>query len=270
MSGLHAVVTTIQRPTPSMGTLAQRLSALGVPLIVIGDKSGPDSFDLTGAQLSSLEHQRGLGFALARLAPERHYSRKNLGYLIAMSRGASSIYETDDDNAPLPSWTPRSMVVAAAERLAPAQWRNVYEAFTDEFIWPRGFPLNWIRSTANASRSPVAGIVAPIQQGLANGSPHVDAIWRLLHDKGVSFRDGPSVTLPRGSWCPFNSQTTWWWPAAYPLMYLPSHCSFRMTDIWRSSVAQRGLWKMGCELVFHSPLGHSRAQHAQFDAGFRA
>ena len=52
-------------------------------------------------------------------------------------------------------------------------------------------------------------------------------------------------------WCPFNSQTTWWFPAACPLMYLPSFCTFRMTGIWRSFVAQRCLWAMGSALTFH-------------------
>src|SRR5690349_6162007 len=34
-------------------------------------------------------------------------------------------------------------------------------------------------------------------------------------------------------------------------MYLPSRVSFRMTDIWRSFVAQRCLWAAGRSLVLH-------------------
>ena len=94
---------------------------------------------------------------------------------------------------------------------------------------------------------------APIQQGLANGAPDVDAVWRLVLDRPIDFEAGrPSVWLPPRTYCPFNSQTTWWWPVAYPLMYLPSYCSFRMTDIWRSFVAQRCLWEIDCGLVFHA------------------
>jgi hypothetical protein len=93
----------------------------------------------------------------------------------------------------------------------------------------------------------------PIQQGLANGSPDVDAIWRLVLGEAVEFEHKPSLWLPPGSWCPFNSQSTWWWPEAYPLMYLPSYCSFRMTDIWRSFIAQRCLWELGYGVVFHAP-----------------
>jgi hypothetical protein len=94
-------------------------------------------------------------------------------------------------------------------------------------------------------------VAAPIQQGLANGSPDVDAVWRLILDHGFTFNYLPSLLLPRGIWCPFNSQNTWWWKDAFPLLYLPSYCSFRMSDIWRSFIAQRCLWEMGYELEFH-------------------
>ncbi|MFO0874954.1 MAG: STELLO glycosyltransferase family protein, partial [Phycisphaerales bacterium] len=46
---------------------------------------------------------------------------------------------------------------------------------------------------------------------------------------------------------------TWWWPQAYALLYLPSTCTFRMTDIWRSFIAQRCLWELGHGVVFHEP-----------------
>jgi hypothetical protein len=39
-------------------------------------------------------------------------------------------------------------------------------------------------------------------------------------------------------------------------MYLPSTCSFRLTDIWRSFVAQRILWAMGYSVAFHAAEVH--------------
>jgi len=39
-------------------------------------------------------------------------------------------------------------------------------------------------------------------------------------------------------------------------MYLPSFCSFRMTDIWRSFVAQRCLWADDKSLLFHQAEMH--------------
>lgn len=252
---LSSVITTIQRPTQSVCELARRLVAINANLIVIGDKKGPADYNLEGAQFLSLNDQLSSDFELARTLPTGHYARKNIGYLIAVSQGASCIYETDDDNAPLDNWEPRQEKVRAT-RVEKPGWVNVYRLFSDDRIWPRGFPLDEVADSSAIMRTLSAASIevrAPIQQGLANNSPDVDAIWRLVMDRPFDFLPAPSVFLPSGAWCPFNSQSTWWFPVAYPLMYLPSHCSFRMTDIWRSFVAQRCLWELELGVVFHAP-----------------
>lgn len=248
------VITTIQEPTACVRTLAQRLAELGAPLVVIGDKKGPSQFVQPNTELFTLSAQMEMPYQLAKLLPTGHYARKNLGYLIAMSRGAPCIYETDDDNAPNNSWRVRELATEA-QRVAPRRWANVYRMFTDQVIWPRGFPLEFVNDAgtwAHNPAAPVERVDAPIQQGLADLSPDVDAVWRLIMDREFKFREGRSVWLSPNCWCPFNSQTTWWWPVAYPLMYLPSFCTFRMTDIWRSFVAQRCLWALGYGMVFHA------------------
>lgn len=246
-----AVITTIQRPTACIRKVCDTLAPYNIPLLVIGDKKGPFEYDLTGSTLFTLEQQRALPLKLARILPECHYTRKNLGYLVAIKNGAQRIYETDDDNAPNDLWVPRNENVSAREVMAADRWCNVYALFTGDNIWPRGLPLDQIRCTAKLVNAPELNVQAPIQQGLANLSPDVDAIWRLTMDREFKFDEGASVLLPKGVWCPFNSQTTWWWPSAFALMYLPSFCPFRMTDIWRSFVAQRCLWEFAKGLVFH-------------------
>jgi len=252
-ANLIAVITTIQPPTLAVRALTASLRPIGAPVLIVGDSKGPSEYDLPGADFLSLGDQLKLGLQLPRLLPVGHYSRKNVGYLIAIARRASSIYETDDDNAPLPTFRVRTLT-ACAQPVQQRKWFNVYQVYTKELVWPRGFPLESIRGEGSISYAPdtqTEEIEAPIQQGLANGSPDVDAIWRLVLEREISFSDGPSVWLPPRTWCPFNSQSTWWWPIAFPLMYLPSHCSFRMTDIWRSFIAQRCLWELGAGLVFH-------------------
>jgi hypothetical protein len=251
---LAGVVTTIQSPTAAVTQLAQRLSIAGAALVIVGDRKGPASYAPVDCDFLALETQLAMASRLAALLPVGHYARKNLGYLHAIRIGVTCIYETDDDNAPLPSWAPRTLAVAA-HRVQDAGWVNVYRHFTQERIWPRGLPLDAV--VASCAQAPaVAGIAelveAPIQQALANNSPDVDAVWRLVLDRPFHFDEAPSVLLPPGAWCPFNSQSTWWWPVAYPLMYLPSYCSFRMTDIWRSFIAQRCLWELGQGVVFHA------------------
>lgn len=238
-----------------MVSLAKLLQLTRTPFLVIGDLKGPTNFNLPGATFLTLSDQLRGPLQLARELPTGHYARKNLGYLEAIRRGANCIYETDDDNAPLSHWAPRTRGVEAIG-VESQGWVNVFRGFTARQVWPRGFPLDAVASscTTQLPCSPQLRLVqAPIQQGLVNGSPDVDAIWRLLLDAPCSFDEGPSIYLPPGAWCPFNSQSTWWWPEAYPLLYLPSHCSFRMTDIWRGFVAQRCLWAMGYGVVFHAP-----------------
>jgi hypothetical protein len=247
------VITTIAKPTKSVEELVMKLLGVDGHLIVVGDAKGPQKYNTDDTTFLSLETQAGLPFKLANKLPTCHYARKNVGYLYAIRERADCIYETDDDNAPLARWKPRSLQVDA--RMPQKQgWVNVFKYFTDEFIWPRGFPLDYVRNgdtNFDLSDAEEVRIKAPIQQGLADNSPDVDATWRLLHDKVITFDEGPSIYVKPGTWCPFNSQSTWWWPEAYPLMYLPSLCSFRMTDIWRSFVAQRCLWEIGSGVVFH-------------------
>ena len=110
---LAVVITTIQEPTECVRQLAVAVQRVDGLLIVVGDKKGPAHFDIQGAELISLEEQLRLPWALSRLLPTGHYARKNLGYLIAVNRGVTCIYETDDDNAPGDGWHPRTLCVDA-------------------------------------------------------------------------------------------------------------------------------------------------------------
>ncbi len=254
-NNLFACITTIQPPTKAVLTLRERLTETGGRLVVAGDRKGPASFELPDCDFLSLDDQLKSGFSLAAKLPVGHYARKNIAYLQAIRAGATCIYETDDDNEPLPSWAPRSATVADARVAAPETkgWMNVYRYFsTDRDIWPRGFPLERLADKPPNVYASAGERFAPIQQGLANGSPDVDAVWRLTQDRPFTFDEAPSVWLGEGQWCPFNTQTTWWWPEAFPLLYVPSHCSFRMCDIWKSFIAQRCLWAMGAGVVFHA------------------
>lgn len=259
-----AVITTIREPSKSSRRLVSALRSIEYTLIVVGDRKSPEGYDLPGAEFLTLKEQERLPFSISGLLPTDHYSRKNLGYLIAISRGAKSIYETDDDNEPNEHWFPRSKSTKV-QKVNSKSWCNVYKIFSKEMVWPRGFPLNRIHETERIkdyTKAKSFEIESPIQQGLVDVSPDVDAIWRFIFDRPIRFERHQSVWLPPGSWCPFNSQTTWWWPDAYPLLYLPSFCTSRVTDTWRSFVAQRCLWEIDCGVVFHpSEVSHHRYAH---------
>jgi hypothetical protein len=246
------VITSIAEPTPGLQALAEASVHHGFDFILIGDEASPKQFQLGGCDFYGLDRQQSLQLDFAQVCPVRHYARKNIGYLLAMQRGAPVIIETDDDTvASEPFWRARERS-HAVRTIAEHGWINVYRYFSDAHIWPRGFPLDEARVPVPAYESlPMNQTTCPIQHDLIDNDPDVDAIYRMLHELPHRFDPGPSIALGAGTWCPFNSQNTAWLPDAFPLMYLPATCTFRMTDIWRSFVAQRLAWANGWSVLVH-------------------
>jgi len=250
------VVTTIQSPTPAMAELARGSAAHGVELIVIGDRKTPAGFSLPESRYYDLRGQAEAMPTLCASIPMNHYSRKNIGYLVAMRDGADAILETDDDNIPYPTfWDVGELEIE--ERTSEGHgWVNVYRYFAapDVDVWPRGFPWRELeRAPAPLESLPRRRVLCPIRQALCDDDPDVDAVWRLTHRGPVRFARGRRVALGPGSWSPFNSQNTSWLRPAFPLLYLPASCPGRLTDIWRSYVAQRVAWERGWHLLVDGP-----------------
>jgi hypothetical protein len=218
---------------------------------VIGDTKSPVNFKLDGCDFYPVERQKSLTWNLAAQLPYNHYARKNLGYLVAASQGAEVIIETDDDNLPYENFWKDRNKEANAHVLHGTGWTNIYKYFTQQNIWPRGFALEHIHDASPSLKSQKK-ISCPIQQGLADNNPDVDAIYRMTLPLPIKFNQSENVALGENSICPFNSQNTTWFKEAFPLLYLPSYCSFRMTDIWRSFIAQRIAWTCGWSILFHS------------------
>jgi hypothetical protein len=257
------VVTTIAGPTPALAALAAGAAEHGTDFVLIGDEASPAGFELSGADYFDLERQRALDLRFPTLCPTRRYSRKNVGYLVAMRRGAEIIVETDDDTVAHDAfWGPRE-AVRTVRRASGAGWLNLYRYFTDANIWPRGLPLDAVRSPQPPAEAFAKGeTYCPIQQGLVDDDPDVDAVYRLVLELPFRFDPGEPIGALGGTLCPFNSQNTAWWPDAFPLLYLPSYCSFRLADIWRSFVALRISAENGWGVLFHGPtVRHERNAH---------
>lgn len=252
MARTALVITSIAAPNAVLRSFAEGCTKHGIGFILIGDRPSPTDFHLDGCDFWGLERQRTMPFQLAALLPERHYGRKNLGYLQAIHNGAEVILESDDDNFPRDAfWSERARkhITVSFEDTG---WVNLYRCFSHEPVWPRGFPLEHVQDAMPPVPAPTLR-ECPIQQGLADENPDVDAIYRLVGRLPLDFepREHP-VSLGKGAWCPFNSQNTTWFKEVFQLLYLPSHCSFRMTDIWRSYVAVRICWENGWDVLFHN------------------
>jgi hypothetical protein len=244
------VVTTIRYPTPQLRQLAE---IPGWRLLVVGDKKTPSDWYLENCEYLSPQRQLNLGYQIAELLPWNHYSRKNIGYLFAIEHGAKVIYETDDDNEAMNGLSFCPPVGKLPALITPDHCINIYRYFGHPSIWPRGFPLDQILSSKEFQIAPPSACVIGIEQGVVNESPDLDAIFRLTQNTAIEFDPRPPCFLPKGLFCPFNSQNTFFHPIAFLTLYLPSSVSMRVSDVWRGYVAQRLIWEWGAALVFSGP-----------------
>jgi len=244
------VVTSIQYPTQQLEELAK---IPGWHLLVVGDKKTPKDWHLDNCEYLSPDDQLKLGYKSATVLPWNHYSRKNIGYLYAISKGAQLIYETDDDNEPISELLPLDSVGLLPSINTHDSCFNIYRYFDSTSIWPRGYPLDKIGLSSAFTISSPSNCIIGIEQGIVNGSPDVDAIFRLTQDRNIEFSGHSPVFLPAGVFCPFNSQNTFIHPVAFFTLYLPSSVSMRVSDIWRGYIAQKLLWAQNANLAFSGP-----------------
>lgn len=241
------VITSIYAPTPAVTAFARMPDH---HLVVVGDRKTPVDWSCPPAVYLGPDASAG---ALAGALPWNHYSRKMLGYLHAMQLGADVIYDTDDDNVPKPGWAIPSFEGGYECTPGDLGCVNLYASFTDQRIWPRGFPLSLIREGAaalpEADLTPQPARVGVWQQ-LADGEPDVDALYRLVDGRPCTFQSRAPIVLGAGTWCPFNTQSTAVRRELFPLLYLPSTVTFRFTDILRGLVAQPIMWAAGYRLGF--------------------
>lgn len=279
-SNFVSVATTIYSPTAQVKHLAQLTLQAEGKTLVVGDAKTPKAWSYPGIEFYSLENQltKNQFRDFSNILPTNHYCRKNLGYLYAMLEAPDWIYETDDDNLLITdSLTPPSQTTTGLEVIISSNgWTNIFDGleqihsgYPREKIWPRGYPLELVNNTdflffhsLNSESQEV--ITTPVANGIVNGDPDVDAIFRLTRKLPLSFKAiDRDFVLSSQSWSPFNSQNTWWSKSAFSLMYLPITTSFRVTDILRSYIAQAILYKFQMGVRFYGPSAiQERNQHS--------
>lgn len=249
------VITTINYPTATLGGITKKIRCLSClnewQIVVVADKKTPADWQFPGVIFLDIEQQEALNYNISKLLPWNHYSRKNIGYLYAIQHGAQLIYETDDDNFlidgqlnPLPEYAPCNLYETNALVV------NPYAYFGKPTVWPRGYPLKEITKTPCTTFTEGKQLFVPIQQGVVNDDPDVDAIFRLTRNEMITFTNATPVALPVGTFCPFNSQNTIFYQSAFWALLMPMTTSFRVADIWRGYWTQRLLWDINARLCF--------------------
>jgi hypothetical protein len=245
------VITSIFEPTEAVIEFSRQKD---YELVVVGDKKTPSSWHCDNVTYLSIDEQKNLGFKLNRHLPYNHYCRKMLGYLYALSKKADVIIDTDDDNIPRLGWGFPEFTGSYPSIPENLGFVNIYELYTNQKIWPRGYPLRHINKTKSIQSDEIFNqeVKVGIWQGLANGDPDVDAIYRLTSDQICIFEDNGSYVLSRGTVTPFNSQNTVFSRELFVLLYLPAFVTLRFTDILRGLIAQPVMWLYGYHLGFTS------------------
>jgi hypothetical protein len=238
------VITSIYPPAKAVEEIAKQ----GKDLIVVGDKKTPSDWAHDGVQFLSVDDQAKLPYKLLSVLPFNHYGRKMLGYLEAMKQGAEVIIDTDDDNIPKANWSFPDFDGDFKTTAQDAGFVNIYSYYTTMKIWPRGIPLDRIHTTVEAKETAPARV--GVWQGLADGDPDVDAIYRLVSNELCNFDAKGPIVLGRGTLSPTNTQNTATRRELFPLLYLPAYVTFRFTDILRGWIAQPIMWAAGYSLGF--------------------
>ncbi|WP_287128704.1 STELLO glycosyltransferase family protein [Candidatus Cyanaurora vandensis] len=243
------VITSIFAPTEAVIKFSREQD---YQLIVVGDKKTPPNWVCENVTYLSVEHQAQLGFELNQHLPYNHYCRKMLGYLYALTHKADVIIDTDDDNIPNENWCFPAFMGTYQVLPEDLGFINIYELYTNQKIWPRGYPLKYLNTDRTVTQQGMIDqqVKVGIWQGLANEDPDVDAIYRLTSDKMCIFQDNGSYVLGKNTITPFNSQNTAFCKELFALLYLPSFVTFRFTDILRGLVAQPIMWLYNFNLGF--------------------
>lgn len=220
-------------------------------IVVVADLKTPSNWKYKNVDFISVEKQKKMPYKIIKYLPYNHYCRKMVGYLYAIEHGAEIIVDTDDDNIPLSIWNLYSFTGLYQTISSKSKFINTYKLFTQQHIWPRGFPLQHINSKQVINTAKQKMNVG-IWQGLADNDPDVDAIYRMTNNKPCYFNKNSPLVLQKGNVCPFNSQNTAITKDLFPLLYLPGYVTFRFTDILRGLIAQPIMWLNNYHLGFTS------------------
>lgn len=275
-------MTTIFPPTDAVMNFT---SLDGWCLVVAGDFKGPQVYEIPNARgtvvFLSRERQVELEnyFEFVKQTPWNHFARKNVAYLYAIANGAQFIWDFDDDNSLFPNET-LSRYSSSNGLLDDGRITKVLQVdvqnntecgvfnpssffrSSEQDIWPRGYPLDKINAPECQLQShycakEVASDKIGIYQSLANKDPDVDAVYRLTRHLPVNFggavEDRP-VVVPPHTMSPMNAQASLFARIGMWSMFLPTTVHGRVSDIWRSYIAQALAARSGMLVTFVGPL----------------
>jgi hypothetical protein len=292
MSGKRVaiVVTTIFEPLFLDGYVAnlRRFGRDDVEIIVIIDRNTPASvaercahYGLICPTLAEQETFLAQFPALAGRIPYDSDNRRNVGFLMALDRGAELLISIDDDNYCLDDVDFVGEHLAAGTTIEmPATesgdaWINIcslLDSSTKDEIFPRGFPYFARRHERAISEETAAPARVAINVGLWLSDPDVDAMTRLVQAPNIASAKNRSLRLGSKTWTPINTQNTAIIRDALPAYYyvrmgfsLGGLRIDRYGDILSGYLIQKCVKTAGDAIRIGSPIAdHRRTPHNLF------
>jgi len=284
-----SVVTTINAPSEAVLRAA---NMKGWCMVIVADTKTPVDYlqnmglltDDQSVHFLSVDLQKEMILTVGqqysefiKAIPYEHFSRKNLGYLYAIKRGAEFIFDFDDDNivdlvedvmtktsAPINILPNEISLQGAGFVLMTKDVFNPYPLMgpTIPNSWPRGFPIhnsvdeNYHGSILFGSKKYSMEQIG-VLQFVANENPDIDAIHRMTKPLPMYFKGrnqgGSPIVTPLHSFVPYNAQATIHTPNSLWATLLPSTVPGRVSDIWRGYFSEAIFQEYGLQVAFLPP-----------------
>lgn len=288
----YVVVTTINIPY-LLKDYADNFEKFGhknkVGFIIIGDLKTPPEARKISDELNSrgfetiymdVEDQKGWlkKFPeLDKIIPYNSDNRRNIGFLLALEKGAEMILSIDDDNFVKPNedWFAQHAIVGKIHELEMVEssngWFNIctlLRTVPERIIYPRGYPYSkrWKHSEVKVTRSKNRVV---LNLGLWEGEPDVDAVTRLNETVKVLSNSSRKIVLAKGTNSPINTQNTAvHHDAILAYYYIPMGVTIngnnidRYGDIWSGYFVKKVIDHMGDAVSVGGPIViHNRNPH---------
>ncbi|NQT74338.1 MAG: hypothetical protein HQ553_16475 [Chloroflexi bacterium] len=294
MKKASLVLTTINVPDLLYG-YADNFEKYGhkdeVEFIVVGDRKTPEeakepirALRARGFQAElldiTMQEQWLKRFPdLNEIIPYNSDNRRNIGYLIAVERGAEIVISIDDDNYAMDDdFLEGHKIVGSVKELKTAHssnnWFNICTALETDpqrTIYPRGFPYS--KRWSDDAHFTVSSGRIMMNAGLWLNDPDVDAVTRLNEPLRVVGVNQDRFMLAPGVYSPINSQNTAFHRDTLPCYYFITMDAVingsridRYGDIWSGFFAVKVIQSMNdCVSVGPPTANHVRNKHDLLD-----
>lgn len=235
-------------------------------LIIVADRKTP-TFNYSKLVSNKLffltceiQEQIQNSYEFFKLLPWNNFGRKNLGYIFALTAGAEAIFDMDDDNIIISTtefqeiFKEPAMSYYVVKNVTIINSLKFFKSKETDFLWPRGFPLEKIKSKKNEFFKVSKPQNILIWQSLADNDPDVDAIFRMTKNHTIVFEKRKVLVLDKNQFTPLNAQSCIYFKKSFFTMFLPFTVHGRVSDIWRSYIAEALLRKIDGNVVVSSPI----------------